>query len=176
MKIQDCEANIESQLCEVELLQSMYPGEDEFKLNDILMLEDLTEWLRLDKTRSQWVSFHDFCFALKHQAFISLVAKVIFRRSQLMIWPQNWSNYEEHSKEKDQFWCQIINCLMRNIIFTTHEMNAWCFEAKQKSYKASTVCIKQHEILHNALYSDLSNKRIVTAIVLGSNFLAIHAY
>ena len=39
----------------------------------------------------------------------------------------------------DQFWCQIINWLLRNISFTTHEMNAWCFEAKPKLWKKSTV-------------------------------------
>ena len=33
--------NIEMQLAEVELLQSMYPQEQEFKLNDVTMLEDL---------------------------------------------------------------------------------------------------------------------------------------
>ena len=35
--------------------------------------------------------FHIFCFASKHQAFITCVAKVIFRMSQLMIWHQNLS-------------------------------------------------------------------------------------
>ena len=38
----------------------------------------------------------------------------------------------------DQFWCQIINCLLRNITFTTLKMNVWCFEAKQKLWKKST--------------------------------------
>ena len=32
--------------------------------------------------------FHNFCFASKHQTFISRVAKMIFRRGQLMIWHQ----------------------------------------------------------------------------------------
>ena len=36
--------NIEMQLAEVELLQSMY-SDEEFKLNDILVIEDLKEWL-----------------------------------------------------------------------------------------------------------------------------------
>lgn len=40
--------NIEMQLAEVELLQSMYPGADEFKLNDQLMIEDLKHWLNSD--------------------------------------------------------------------------------------------------------------------------------
>ncbi len=31
----------------------------------------------------------------------------------------------------DHFWCQIINCPVRNINVTTHEMNIWCFEANQ---------------------------------------------
>ena len=44
--------NIEMQLAEVELLQSMYPQEQEFKLNDVTMLEDLREWLENDETAS----------------------------------------------------------------------------------------------------------------------------
>ena len=39
----------------------------------------------------------------------------------------------------DQFWCQIINWLLRNISFATHKMNAWCFKAKPKMWKKSTV-------------------------------------
>ena len=48
-------------------------------------------------------------------------------------------NYDKESKEKDQFWCKIINCPLRNISFATHEMNTWCFDAKQKLLKKSTV-------------------------------------
>ena len=44
--------NIEMQLAEVELLQSMYPQEQEFKLNNVTMLEDLREWLENDETAS----------------------------------------------------------------------------------------------------------------------------
>ena len=39
----------------------------------------------------------------------------------------------------NQFWCQIINWPLQNISFATHEMNAWCFEAKQKMWKKSPV-------------------------------------
>ena len=42
--------NIEMQLAEVELLQSMYPGEHEFKLNDVTMLDDLRQWLECDSS------------------------------------------------------------------------------------------------------------------------------
>ena len=42
------EQNIEMQLAEVELLQSMYPGEQEFKLNDVAMIDDLKQWLEND--------------------------------------------------------------------------------------------------------------------------------
>ena len=35
--------------------------------------------------------FHHFCFALKHQAFITWVPKLIFRTGQLMNLHQNWS-------------------------------------------------------------------------------------
>ena len=45
----------------------------------------------------------------------------------------------------DQFWCQIINWLMRNITFATREINASCSEAKQKIWKKSTV----HELNRN---------------------------
>ena len=48
--------NIEMQLAEVELLQSMYPQEQEFKLNDVTMLEDLREWLENDETESPQTS------------------------------------------------------------------------------------------------------------------------
>ena len=40
--------NIEMQLAEVELLQSMYPTEQEFRLNDVTVLEDLRDWLEND--------------------------------------------------------------------------------------------------------------------------------
>ena len=40
----------------------------------------------------------------------------------------------------DQFWCQIINCLMGNITFATQGMKTWCFEAKEKLWKKSTLC------------------------------------
>ena len=40
----------------------------------------------------------------------------------------------------DQFRCQIINCFMRNITFTTHAMNAWCFEAKPKMGTNNPLC------------------------------------
>ena len=45
--------NIESQLAEVELLQSMYPAEKEFKLNDVTVLEDLRDWLSKDGENGQ---------------------------------------------------------------------------------------------------------------------------
>ena len=51
--------------------------------------------------------------------------------------------------EMDQFWCQIINCPLRNISFATHEKNAWWFRSEPKNVvKKSTV------ISFNALISD----------------------
>ena len=56
---------------------------------------------------------------------------------------QNWyfagDNWWFHMKtdqllkgkeRKSQFWCEIINCLLRYISSSTHEMNTCCFEAK----------------------------------------------
>ena len=37
--------NIEMQIAEAELLQSMYPEDHEFKLNNMTMIEDLQNWL-----------------------------------------------------------------------------------------------------------------------------------
>ena len=45
----DFSQNIEMQLAEVELLQSMY-SEEEFKLNDMLVMEDLKQWLEKPDT------------------------------------------------------------------------------------------------------------------------------
>ena len=42
--------NIEMQLAEVELLQSMYPREQELQLNNVKTIEDLREWLENDQT------------------------------------------------------------------------------------------------------------------------------
>ena len=43
--------------------------------------------------------------------------------------------FDTWGKITDNFWCKIINWLLRNITFTTHQMKAWCFEAKQKLWK-----------------------------------------
>ena len=59
----------------------------------------------------------------KHQAFISLVAKVIFRMGQLMIWASKMINYGRESKEKIIFYAQIINWSLGNITFATLVMN-----------------------------------------------------
>ena len=40
--------NIEMQIAEAELLQAMYPSEQEFKLNDMTILENFRQWLDLD--------------------------------------------------------------------------------------------------------------------------------
>ena len=40
--------NIEMQIAEAELLQAMYPSEQEFKLNDVTILENFRQWLDLD--------------------------------------------------------------------------------------------------------------------------------
>ena len=42
-------------------------------------------------------------------------------------------NYGKESKEKDHILCQIINWPLRNISFTTHEKNAWCFEIRSET-------------------------------------------
>ena len=47
--IETIKENIEMQLAEVELLQSMYPGEHEFKLNDVAIINDLKLWLENDQ-------------------------------------------------------------------------------------------------------------------------------
>ena len=49
MEMSTLQQNIEMQLAEVELLQSMFPTEGEFKLNDSTVLEDLREWLEIDQ-------------------------------------------------------------------------------------------------------------------------------
>ena len=55
--------------------------------------------------------------------------------------------FDTRGKIIDHFWCQIINWLLRIITFTTHVMNPWCFEAKQKLWKKSTVpACKWHPI------------------------------
>ena len=46
---------------------------------------------------------HNFCFASKHQAFITWVEKIMFRSRQLMIWHQNWSIMANKPKKKISF-------------------------------------------------------------------------
>ena len=46
---------------------------------------------------------HNFCFTSKHQTLISWVAKLIFGRSQLMIWHQNWSIMAKTPKKQISF-------------------------------------------------------------------------
>ena len=53
MEMSMLQQNIEMQLAEVELLQSMFPKEGEFKFNDETVLEDLREWLENDKLLSE---------------------------------------------------------------------------------------------------------------------------
>ena len=50
MKMSMIRQNIEMQLAEVELLQSMYPSEQELQLNNVKTIEDLREWLENDQT------------------------------------------------------------------------------------------------------------------------------
>ena len=45
-----------------------------------------------------------FCFASKHQAFIAWVAKVMFRRRQLMIWTSKMMFFFAFFTIFDQFW------------------------------------------------------------------------
>ena len=45
MEMSTIRQNIEMQLAEVELLQSMYPREQELQLNNVQTIEDLREWL-----------------------------------------------------------------------------------------------------------------------------------
>ena len=52
------------------------------------------------------------------------------------------NHFDTCGKIIDQFWCQIINCLMRNITFATHAMNAWCFFAETKISEKSTVSFR----------------------------------
>ena len=50
MEMSTIRQNIEMQLAEVELLQSMYPSEQELQLNNVKTIEDLREWLENDQT------------------------------------------------------------------------------------------------------------------------------
>ena len=50
MEMSTIRQNIEMQLAEVELLQSMYPREQELQLNNVKTIEDLREWLENDQT------------------------------------------------------------------------------------------------------------------------------
>ena len=88
------------------------------------------------KNCTVWIFVHNFCFASKHQAFISWVVKLIFCGRQLMIWHQNWSNMAKKAKKTISFDAQIINWPLRNISFATHVMNVWCFIAKQKLWNS----------------------------------------
>ena len=57
----------------------------------LLLYPDTLAEARLRKKVNQQCTvdfFHIFCFAAKHQAFITRVAKMIFRTSHLMIWHQ----------------------------------------------------------------------------------------
>ena len=49
MEMSTIRQNIEVQLAEVELLQSMYPSEQELQLNNLKTIEDLREWLGNDQ-------------------------------------------------------------------------------------------------------------------------------
>ena len=49
MEMSTIRQNIEMQLAEVELLQSMYPREQELQLNNVKTIEDLREWLENDQ-------------------------------------------------------------------------------------------------------------------------------
>ena len=53
MEMSTIRQNIEMQLAEVELLQSMYPREQELQLNNVKTIEDLKEWLENDQTLSK---------------------------------------------------------------------------------------------------------------------------
>ena len=53
MEMSTIRQNIEMQLAEVELLQSMYPREQELQLNNVKTIEDLREWLENDQTLSK---------------------------------------------------------------------------------------------------------------------------
>ena len=50
MEMSTIRQNIEMQLAEVELLQSMYPREQELQLNNVKTIEVLREWLENDQT------------------------------------------------------------------------------------------------------------------------------
>ena len=50
MEMSTIRQNIEMQLAEVELLQSMYPREQELQLTNVNTIEDLREWLENDQT------------------------------------------------------------------------------------------------------------------------------
>ena len=49
MEMSTIRQNIEMQLAEVELLQSMYPREQELQLNNVQTIDDLRDWLENDK-------------------------------------------------------------------------------------------------------------------------------
>ena len=49
MEMSTIRQNIEMQLAEVELLQSMYPSEQELQLNNVKTIEHLREWLEIDQ-------------------------------------------------------------------------------------------------------------------------------
>ena len=82
--------------------------------------------------------FHNFCFASKHQAFISWVAKVIFRRRQLMIWASKVIFFFAFFAIIDQFWCPIISPLLRKFCESWNE-GLFRNEKIKKCWKKSTV-------------------------------------
>ena len=53
MEMSTIRQNIEMQLAEVELLQSMYPREQELQLNNVKTIEDLREWLENEQSLSK---------------------------------------------------------------------------------------------------------------------------
>ena len=61
--------------------------------------------------------------------FILWDAKLIFRRSQLMIWNLKWSIMAKKAQKKISFDAQIINWPMRNIIFATHRIQKLWIES-----------------------------------------------
>ena len=83
--------NVEKQLDEVELLQAMYCNEEEFKLNDEMMLEDLRNWLANEKnlppptTISFVLKLHklDLYVQFPHEYPSQKCAEVFFRSNEL---------------------------------------------------------------------------------------------
>lgn len=165
--------NIESQLAEVELLQSMYPGAEEFKLNDQTMLEDLKEWL---DSRSDLQPPTSISFVLKLENHLEIharfphdypgdkCAEIFVTSNDLKRDLQSKLNKDlnEYLSETFEKYCAVtslaVSWIQDNVdtYIPKHELPAEDLESDDKSVQVGRLWLYSHHI-----YSKTKRKNIL---------------